>query len=116
MNYALVKAGRVENIIMADPSFIHQIKGHWDEIILLSGAEGEPAIGHEKDVNGVFQPPAPPAPVPPPVDSPEMARIKTVDLSHVTAIAALKPILMDIVEILKDHDKSVVKLAKRGKA
>lgn len=56
MEYALIKAGRVEQIIVAEADFLHNIQGQWDHV---AQADGVCAIGWGWD--GCFvPPPAPP--------------------------------------------------------
>jgi len=56
MEYALIKSGRIEQIIVADPDFIQHIASQWDHI---AQADGVCAIGWGWD-GGFVPPPAPP--------------------------------------------------------
>jgi hypothetical protein len=55
MEYALIKNGRIEQIIVADADFIQHIASQWDHI---AQAAGVCAIGWGWD-NGFVQPPEP---------------------------------------------------------
>lgn len=55
MEYALIKAGLVQQIIVADASFLPVIQDQWDHIVQ---ADGVCAIGWGWD-NGFVPPPAP---------------------------------------------------------
>jgi len=55
MEYALIKAGRIEQIIVADPDFIPHIASQWDQVEPVTGSAG---IGWGWD-NGFVPPPAP---------------------------------------------------------
>lgn len=59
MNYALVKNGKVENIIIADADFVAAIAADWDHIEPIdTPGEQEMPIGMGWTyVNGVFAPP-----------------------------------------------------------
>lgn len=41
MRYSLIKNGKVENIIEAEPEFVQLIMNEWDEIIENAGAKGQ---------------------------------------------------------------------------
>lgn len=55
MEYALIKSGRIEQIIVADAEFIQHIASKWDHI---AQTDGVCAIGWEWD-NGFVPPPEP---------------------------------------------------------
>ena len=55
MEYALIKSGRIEQIIVADPDFIPHIASQWDHI---AQADGVCATGWGWD-NGFVPPPEP---------------------------------------------------------
>jgi hypothetical protein len=44
-NYALIKNGKVENIIIADSDFVVHIQSQWDNIINIDELNDKPAIG-----------------------------------------------------------------------
>lgn len=68
MEYALINAGTVENVIVADEAFVAQIASEWDHIERID-TPAEQALGVGIGwgwVNNAFvAPPAPPAPPPP---------------------------------------------------
>ena len=39
MNYALIKSGLVENVIVADASFVDAIQSEWDHIVDITDTE-----------------------------------------------------------------------------
>jgi hypothetical protein len=55
MDYALIKNGTVENVIVADAAFIDLIRGERDHIVLI-----EPGVGIGWGWNGAFVPPSGP--------------------------------------------------------
>ncbi len=58
--YALVRAGRVENVIVADDAFVASIAADWDAIIRVDGRLDRPGPGWTYDPAGDrFIPPAP---------------------------------------------------------
>jgi hypothetical protein len=70
MDYALVKDGLVQNVIVAEPDFIPLIQAEWDHIEALDTLH-EQGIGVSRGwswdaVSGFAPPPAPPAPPPEP--------------------------------------------------
>ena len=74
MNYALIKSGRVESIVVADAEFVATIAEQWDAV--TPAIEGC-AIGWAWD-GEAFTPPAPP-PAPEPTTEPR----------HITRLAFL---------------------------
>ena len=74
MNYALIKSGRVESIVVAEAAFAQSIAAQWDAVTpAIDGC----AIGWAWD-GEAFTPPAPP-PAPEPTPSPK----------HITRLAFL---------------------------
>ena len=61
MHYALIKAGQVTNIIVADEDFIPRIAVDWDAIV----PAGDAGIGWKWDGKKLKAPPAPDAPTEP---------------------------------------------------
>lgn len=61
MDYALIKNGKVQNVIVADDEFVAGITGQWDDIQPAVGGAG---IGWGWTAQGGFT--APPAPLPDP--------------------------------------------------
>ena len=55
MNYALIRDGIVQNVIVADASFVALIRSEWSQIELVTGSAG---IGWGWD-NGFVPPPEP---------------------------------------------------------
>ncbi len=57
MNYALIRDGIVQNVIVADASFVALIRSEWDKVEPVTGSAG---IGWGWD-NGFVPPPEPAA-------------------------------------------------------
>ena len=73
MHYALIKNGTVQNIIVADESFVSLIRSEWDHIAPAGDGVG---IGWGWD-NGFIAPPEPP--IVPEVKTPEQIKREIVD-------------------------------------
>jgi len=56
MNYALIKNGKVKNVILAEPAFIAKIAHEWDRIVETTTAQ----IGWLDDGVNLTAPPTPP--------------------------------------------------------
>lgn len=68
MDYALIKTGTVQNVIVADEQFIAQIAAEWDRIERIDTPAEQAlgvGIGWGWDGTQFVAPPAPPAPPPP---------------------------------------------------
>lgn len=86
MLYALIFAGAVENIIIADPNFIKTLPEGIDSAIDLTDIQEQPRIGYLYD--GVNFTPAPP--VIPPDSAPTLQTVQTElqqDQSQIAAIS-----------------------------
>jgi hypothetical protein len=60
MNYALIKSGLVENVIIADAAFIEVIRSEWDHIVDITDTEygnGWLYDGEEFTLPAVEEPP-----------------------------------------------------------
>ena len=69
MEYALIKAGKVENVIVADEDFISLISSEWDHIERIDTPEEQAlgvGIGWGWDGTAFVAPEAPPTPEPAP--------------------------------------------------
>lgn len=61
MDYCLIKAGKVADVIVADPAFAAAIRPDWDAVVASDGAAG---IGWTWDGNQFAAPPASEGPTP----------------------------------------------------
>lgn len=49
MVYALIKDGKVENMIVADEAFISKIQAQWEHCVRVDNLDVQPSIGWDFD-------------------------------------------------------------------
>lgn len=102
MIYALIKNGKVRNVIEADPAFIVEIEKDWDAAPRVDNLEERPSIGWDF-IDGAFTNPmkqVPPEPRPVP---PHAARLKALKANDLDDAGKLKNALMDMVTLLNSR-------------
>lgn len=70
MIWALVKDGKIENMIVADETFIPHISAQYSHCVNVTDVENKPHIGWNYDGTN-FSDPNPPAPIEEPAPPPE---------------------------------------------
>lgn len=93
MRYALIKKGKVENVIIADAEFIKHLASKYDYIENIDGKRAGPGCSYDP-VNRTFGSPSPPLSL-----SLEEARAHA--LSHIAAITEAINAATDIDEVEK---------------
>jgi hypothetical protein len=108
MEFALIRNGIVENVIVAESDFMDHIRGQWDQVVEVNVDE-KPGVGWIYD-GSVF---VPPEPLPDPGPTP--AQIAFDELEAIVALidpaGELKPFADKLTEVLKLSAPSIDKVA-----